>query len=72
VTPPSITIAWPVINALALLASYTTAPAISSGSPIRRKGAVELVTLTLSGCFHNALTKSVLISPGAVQLTRHV
>jgi len=38
VAPPSTTIAWPVMNALAGEARNTAAPAISSGSPIRPSG----------------------------------
>src|SRR3546814_11863837 len=35
VAPPSHTMVWPVVNAPALLARKTAAPAISCGSPIR-------------------------------------
>ncbi|MNT16780.1 hypothetical protein D3C72_1518970 [compost metagenome] len=39
VTPPSTTIAWPVMKVLAAEARKQAAPAISIGSPMRRSGA---------------------------------
>ena len=42
VTPPSTTMVWPVMNVEASDARYATAPAISSGSPIRRSGEPEV------------------------------
>ena len=38
VTPPSTTMVWPVMKVEASEARYATAPAISSGSPMRRSG----------------------------------
>src|SRR5258705_3148809 len=70
VTPPSTTIVWPVMKVEASEARYATAPAISSGSPMRRSGVPAVRRLRLSGSSHNALAKSVLTRPGATQLTR--
>src|SRR5690606_4508901 len=70
VTPPSITMVWPVMKPLAFEARKTAAPAISSGSPIRLSG------LSLTRCFRSfgsdqsAFAKSVLTSPGTMQLAR--
>src|SRR6476619_2015361 len=70
VTPPSTTMVWPVMKVEASEARYATAPAISSGSPIRRSGVVAVRRLRLSGSSHSARAKSVLTRPGATQLTR--
>jgi hypothetical protein len=51
-------------------ARYTAAPAISSGSPMRRSGTRHGGRLSVSGLSHRALAKSVRIRPGAMQLTR--
>src|SRR6185369_12874617 len=42
VTPPSTTMVWPVMKVEASDARYATAPAISSGSPMRRSGEPEV------------------------------
>src|SRR5882724_470280 len=70
VTPPSTTMVWPVMKVEASEARYATAPAISSGSPIRRSGVPAVRRLRLSGSSHSARAKSVLTRPGATQLTR--
>src|SRR6185503_8578011 len=70
VTPPSTTVVWPVMNVDASDARYATAPAISSGSPMRRSGVEAVRRLRFSGSSHNALAKSVFTRPGATQLTR--
>src|SRR4051812_33938934 len=48
----------------------TAAPAISSGMPMRSSGERAVEAFSVSGLSHNALAKSVLIRPGAMQLTR--
>src|SRR4051794_28869451 len=70
VTPPSTTIVCPVMKVEASEARYATAPAISSGSPMRRSGVPAVRRLRLSGSSHSARAKSVLTRPGATQLTR--
>src|SRR4029079_13642427 len=70
VTPPSTTIVCPVMKVEASEARYATAPAISSGSPIRRSGVLAVRRLRLSGSSHSARAKSVLTRPGATQSTR--
>lgn len=52
VAPPSITMFWPVRNAPAAEASITAAPAISSASPIRRRGAPDVAFFRISGLSH--------------------
>src|ERR1700686_1868472 len=46
------------------------APAISSGMPMRNSGERAVEAFRFSGLSHSALAKSVLIRPGAMQLTR--
>src|SRR5258708_27227470 len=70
VAPPSITMVCPVMNVPAADARNTAAPAISSGSPIRNSGERAVDAFSVSGFSHNALAKSVLIRPGAMQFTR--
>src|SRR5215208_3923783 len=70
VTPPSTTIVWPVMKVEASDARYATAPAISSGSPMRRSGVEAVRRLRFSGSSHSAFAKSVFTRPGATQLTR--
>src|ERR1700733_3332803 len=70
VAPPSMTMVCPVVKLPAAEARNTAAPAISSGSPIRSSGERAVEAFSVSGLSHNALAKSVLIRPGAMQLTR--
>src|SRR6266700_804826 len=70
VAPPSITMVWPVVKEPALEARNTASPAISSGSTIRNSGERAVEAFSVSGLSHSALAKSVLIRPGAMQLTR--
>src|SRR4051812_28953278 len=70
VAPPSITMLCPVMKFPAAEPRNTAAPAISSGVPMRKSGEREVEALRFSGLSHNALAKSVLIRPGAMQLTR--
>src|SRR5271165_1384182 len=70
VTPPSTTIACPVMKEPAFEARNTAAPAISSGSPMRRSGVVAVTAFSVSAFSHKARAKSVLTRPGAMQLTR--
>src|SRR5260370_9466445 len=70
VAPPSITSVWPVVKLPAFEAKNTAAPAISSGSPIRSSGERAVEAFKVSGLSHSAFAKSVLIRPGAMQLTR--
>ncbi len=58
------------MNEPALEARNTAAPAISSGSPMRRNGAPAVARFKVSGFSHSARAKSVLIRPGAMQLAR--
>src|ERR1700681_3856836 len=70
VAPPSITIDCPVMKLPAAEPRNTAAPAISSGMPIRSSGERDVDAFRFSGLSHSALAKSVLIRPGAMQLTR--
>ena len=64
------TTVWPVIQEPAFEARNTAAPAMSSGSPRRRRGVPELARASPAGVSHSALAKSVFTRPGAMQLTR--
>src|SRR3954453_9932457 len=70
VAPPSITMVCPVVKVPAAEPRNTAAPAISSGSPMRASGERTVDAFSVSGFSHNALAKSVLIRPGAMQFTR--
>src|SRR5437868_4933224 len=70
VTPPSITMVWPVIQFPARDARNTAAPAISSGTPILRNGVLVSALARVSGFSHRARAKSVFTSPGAMQFAR--
>src|SRR4051812_43441456 len=70
VAPPSITIVCPVMKLPAAEPRNTAAPAISSGMPMRSSGDRAVEAFSVSGLSHNALAKSVLIRPGAMQFTR--
>src|SRR5947209_7202920 len=70
VAPPSITMVWPVMKSPAAEPMNTAAPAISSGMPMRKSGERAVEAFRVSGLSHSALAKSVLIRPGAMQLTR--
>src|SRR5207253_3685686 len=63
VAPPSITSAWPVMKLPAFDARKTAAPAISSGRPMRRNGAVAVERSRIAGFSHRARAKSVLTKP---------
>src|SRR5262249_18448851 len=70
VAPPSQTIVAPVTKLAARDARYTAAPAISSGSPMRRSGTCLFTSSSRAGSSHRARAKSVRIRPGAMQFTR--
>src|SRR6185369_9669466 len=69
-TPPSQMIVCPVVKLDALEARYTAAPAISSGSPMRRNGDMRVARSSVSGFSQSARAKSVRTRPGAMQFTR--
>src|SRR6185369_158791 len=70
VTPPSATITCPVMNAAASEARNTAMPPISRGTPRRLSGVFSSRSLRRLSSSHRALAKSVLMSPGAMALTR--
>ena len=70
VLPPSTTIVWPVTKAPAGEARNTAAPAISSGSAIRRRGVRSVVRRNVAGSSQSRRAKSVRTMPGAIVFAR--
>src|SRR6185437_2656761 len=70
VAPPSTMMVWPVMKLPSRAASSTAAPAISSGSPRRPSGVSTMRALARASSSQRARAKSVLMRPGAMQLTR--
>ena len=68
--PPSMTIVCPVMNRPDAAARNTAAPAMSSGSPIRRSGVSASRVPNTAGFSHNTRAKSVRTRPGAMQFAR--
>src|SRR6266511_493817 len=66
--PPSMTSVWPVIQDDLSLARNTAASATSSGVPSLRVGSCAVSTLSRAS--QTARARSVLITPGAIALTR--
>ncbi len=60
------------MNAPAFEARNTAAPAISSGSPMRRSGAPDVEAFRISGLSHSARAKSVLIESRRDAVHAHV
>src|SRR5262245_7681495 len=70
VTPPSATITWPVMKAAASEARKAAMPPMSRGSPSLRSGVLAMRSSARFWSSHRARANSVLISPGAMTLTR--
>ena len=67
--PPSITRVCPVQNLASSLAKKTAAPARSSGSSVDFIAVIEVIPeMYMSGT--TCLVASVMVTPGAMQLTR--